>query len=156
MARTPNDLDYAPSATVRTEPLSAAPADSRTSEELRRILKQTGMTGLYVTHDQAEAVVLGDRIGVMREGKLLQMAPPSEIYNRPADPFVANFTGASNVLVGKVLARSGDTDAAEQAYERAIGLEADPAVREFLQRRLAQLRGRSGTRRAPRASHFSA
>ena len=68
----------------------------------------TGMTGLYVTHDQAEAVVLGDRIGVMREGKLLQMAPPDEIYNRPADSFVANFTGASNVLLGKVLARSGE------------------------------------------------
>ena len=55
-----------------------------------------------------------------------------------------------------LLARSGDTDAAEQAYDRAIGLEADPAVRDFLQRRLALLRGRSGTRRAPRASHFSA
>ena len=66
------------------------------------------MTGLYVTHDQSEAVVLGDRIGVMRDGKLLQMAPPDEIYNRPADPFVANFTGASNVLLGKVLARSGE------------------------------------------------
>jgi iron(III) transport system ATP-binding protein len=66
------------------------------------------MTGLYVTHDQSEAVVLGDRIGVMRDGKLLQMAAPGEIYNRPADPFVANFTGAANVLRGKVLARSGD------------------------------------------------
>jgi iron(III) transport system ATP-binding protein len=49
----------------------------RLRDELRRILKQTGMTGLYVTHDQAEAVVLGDRIGVMRDGKLLQMAPPA-------------------------------------------------------------------------------
>src|SRR5258708_1570291 len=44
----------------------------------------------------------------MREGKLLQMAPPAEIYNRPADSFVANFTGASNVLLGKVLSRSGE------------------------------------------------
>jgi len=52
--------------------------------------------------------VLGDRIGVMREGKLLQMAPPGEIYNRPADSFVANFTGASNVLLGKVLERQGE------------------------------------------------
>lgn len=68
----------------------------------------TGMTGLYVTHDQSEAVVLGDRIGVMKDGKLLQMAPPGEIYNRPADSFVANFTGASNVLKGKVLERNGD------------------------------------------------
>src|SRR5260370_17597304 len=87
------------------EPLSNLDAKLRVRlrDELRRILKQTGMTGLYVTHDQSEAVVLGDRIGVMHEGKLLQMAPPAEIYNRPADSFVANFTGASTVLLGKLL-----------------------------------------------------
>jgi iron(III) transport system ATP-binding protein len=103
-------LVYRPQLLLLDEPLSNLDAKLRIRlrDELRRILKQTGMTGLYVTHDQAEAVVLGDRIGVMREGKLLQMAAPSEIYNRPADPFVANFTGASNVLVGKVLARSGE------------------------------------------------
>jgi iron(III) transport system ATP-binding protein len=99
-----------PEVLLLDEPLSNLDAKLRIRlrDELRRILKQTGMTGLYVTHDQSEAVVLGDRIGVMREGKLLQMASPAEIYNRPADPFVANFTGASNVLLGKVLARSGD------------------------------------------------
>ena len=67
------------------------------------------MTALYVTHDQAEAVVLGDRIGVMRDGVLLQLAPPEEIYNRPADIFVANFTGATNEIAGRVLERNGDT-----------------------------------------------
>ena len=72
----------------------------RLRDDLRRILKATGMTALYVTHDQAEAVVLGDRIGVMRDGKLLQMGTPDEIYNRPADLFVANFTGATNELAG--------------------------------------------------------
>ena len=51
------------------------------------------MAALYVTHDQAEAVVIGDRIGVMRDGKLLQMGTPDEIYNRPADLFVANVNG---------------------------------------------------------------
>jgi iron(III) transport system ATP-binding protein len=103
-------LVYRPQLLLLDEPLSNLDAKLRIRlrDELRRILKQTGMTGLYVTHDQAEAVVLGDRIGVMREGKLLQMAPPGEIYNRPADSFVANFTGASNVLLGKVLARSGE------------------------------------------------
>ncbi len=103
-------LVYRPQLLLLDEPLSNLDAKLRIRlrDELRRILKQTGMTGLYVTHDQSEAVVLGDRIGVMRDGKLLQMAPPAEIYNRPADPFVANFTGASNVLLGKVLARSGD------------------------------------------------
>src|SRR5437763_9138419 len=101
---------YRPKLLLLDEPLSNLDAKLRIRlrDELRRILKMTGMTGLYVTHDQSEAVVLGDRIGVMREGKLLQMAPPGEIYNRPADAFVANFTGASNVLLGKVLARSGE------------------------------------------------
>jgi len=103
-------LVYRPQLLLLDEPLSNLDAKLRIRlrDELRRILKQTGMTGLYVTHDQSEAVVLGDRIGVMREGKLLQMAPPGEIYNRPADPFVANFTGASNVLLGKVLERKGE------------------------------------------------
>lgn len=103
-------LVYRPQLILLDEPLSNLDAKLRIRlrDELRRILKQTGMTGLYVTHDQAEAVVLGDRIGVMRDGKLLQMAPPDDIYNRPADSFVANFTGASNVLLGKVLGRSGD------------------------------------------------
>ena len=101
---------FSPTVVLFDEPLSNLDAKLRIRlrDELRRILKQTGMTGLYVTHDQAEAVVLGDRIGVMKDGKLLQMAPPDEIYNRPADSFVANFTGASNVLLGKVLSRSGD------------------------------------------------
>ena len=103
-------LVYRPQLILLDEPLSNLDAKLRVRlrDELRRILKQTGMTGLYVTHDQSEAVVLGDRIGVMRDGKLLQMAPPDEIYNRPADSFVANFTGASNVLKGKVLERTGD------------------------------------------------
>ena len=84
-------LVYRPQLILLDEPLSNLDAKlrERVRDELRRILKQTGMTGLYVTHDQAEAVVLGDRIGVMRDGKLLQMAPPDEIYNRPADSFVA-------------------------------------------------------------------
>ncbi len=103
-------LVYRPQLLLLDEPLSNLDSKLRIRlrDELRRILKMTGMTGLYVTHDQSEAVVLGDRIGVMKDGKLLQMAPPGEIYNRPADSFVANFTGASNVLKGKVLERTGD------------------------------------------------
>src|SRR5262245_29365469 len=103
-------LVYQPQLLLLDEPLSNL--DAKLRLRLRdappRILKQTGMTALYVTHDQAEAVVLGDRIGVMRDGKLLQMAPPSEIYNRPADLFVANFTGASNLVAGRVVSRDGD------------------------------------------------
>jgi iron(III) transport system ATP-binding protein len=101
---------YRPQLLLLDEPLSNLDAKLRLRlrDDLRVILKQTGMTALYVTHDQAEAVVLGDRIGVMRDGKLLQMGSPDEIYNRPADLFVANFTGATNELAGTLVARSGE------------------------------------------------
>src|ERR1700682_3763256 len=100
---------YRPQLLLLDEPLSNLDAKLRLRlrDDLRRILKQTGMTALYVTHDQAEAVVLGDRIGVMRDGKLLQMGTPDEIYNRPADLFVANFTGATNELTGTLVERNG-------------------------------------------------
>jgi iron(III) transport system ATP-binding protein len=101
---------YRPQLLLLDEPLSNLDAKLRLRlrDDLRVILKQTGMTALYVTHDQAEAVVLGDRIGVMRDGKLLQMGTPDEIYNRPADLFVANFTGATNELTGTLVGRSGE------------------------------------------------
>jgi iron(III) transport system ATP-binding protein len=103
-------LVYQPQLLLLDEPLSNLDAKLRLRlrDDLRRIIKQTGVTALYVTHDQAEAVVLGDRIGVMRDGKLLQIASPNEIYNRPADMFVANFTGASNALPGRLVDRNGE------------------------------------------------
>jgi iron(III) transport system ATP-binding protein len=103
-------LVYEPRLLLLDEPLSNLDANLRLRlrDDLRRIIKRTGVTALYVTHDQAEAVVLGDRIGVMREGKLLQIAPPAEIYNRPTDLFVARFTGAANLIDGRVLEREGE------------------------------------------------
>src|ERR1700745_513851 len=100
---------YRPKLLLLDKPLSNLDAKLRIRlrDDLRRILKAAGMTALYVTHDQAEAVVLGDRIGVMRDGKLLQMGTPDEIYNRPADLFVANFTGATNELTGVLGERNG-------------------------------------------------
>src|SRR2546423_14661690 len=100
---------YRPQLLLLDEPLSNLDAKLRLRlrDDLRTILKQTGMTALYVTHDQAEAVVLGDRIGVMRDGKLLQMGAPDDIYNRPADLFVANFTGATNELTGTLIECNG-------------------------------------------------
>jgi iron(III) transport system ATP-binding protein len=101
---------YRPQLLLLDEPLSNLDAKLRLRlrDDLRRILKAAGMTALYVTHDQAEAVVLGDRIGVMRDGLLLQMGTPDAIYNRPADLFVANFTGATNELVGTLVERNGE------------------------------------------------
>jgi len=89
-------LAYDPQLLLLDEPLSNLDAKLRLRlrDDLRRIVKDAGVTAVYVTHDQAEAVVLGDRIGVMRDGKMLQMAPPTDIYNRPADLFGANFTVA--------------------------------------------------------------
>jgi iron(III) transport system ATP-binding protein len=117
-------LVYGPQLLLLDEPLSNLDAQLRLRlrDDLRRIIKQTGVTAVYVTHDQAEAVVLGDRIGVMRDGKLLQMAAPAEIYNRPADLFVANFTGASNLLAGRVLERNGEFGTIEAGGQRVTAL----------------------------------
>ena len=98
---------YQPQILLLDEPLSNLDAQLRLRlrDDLRRIIKRVGLTALYVTHDQQEAVVLGDRIGVMRDGLLLQLAAPDELYNRPADLFVAGFTGASNVVAGRLVSR---------------------------------------------------
>ncbi len=117
-------LVYQPQLLLLDEPLSNLDAQLRLRlrDDLRRIIKQTGVTAVYVTHDQAEAVVLGDRIGVMRDGKLLQMASADEIYNRPSDLFVARFTGASNLLAGRVLARNGEFATVEAGGQRLTAL----------------------------------
>jgi ABC-type Fe3+/spermidine/putrescine transport system ATPase subunit len=110
-------LVYQPQLLLLDEPLSNLDANLRLRlrDDLREIVKRTGVTALYVTHDQAEAVVLGDRIGVMRDGKLLQIGPPEEIYNRPVDLFVASFTGATNRLAGRVIDRQGEFGTIEAA-----------------------------------------
>ena len=99
-------LVYEPRILLLDEPLSNLDAKLRLRlrDELRRIIKEAKVTALYVTHDQSEAVVLGDRIGVMENGKLMQMSPPVELYNKPENLFVANFTGVSNLLKGKTRA----------------------------------------------------
>lgn len=70
--------------------------------ELRDILKGVGVTALYVTHDQAEAFVLADRIALLHQGKIEQEGTPEEVYRRPATPFVARFLGLTNLLPGRV------------------------------------------------------
>ena len=86
------------------EPLSALDAKVRVSlrEEIRSIQKRLGITTIFVTHDQEEALSISDRIVVMYGGKAEQVGTPFEIYNRPATKFVANFVGTLNVLEGTV------------------------------------------------------
>ena len=66
--------------------------------ELKRIQKQVGITFVYVTHDQEEALTMSDRIAVMANGRIEQVGPPVEVYERPATEFVAGFIGISNLL----------------------------------------------------------
>jgi iron(III) transport system ATP-binding protein len=82
------------------EPLSNLDAKLReeTRTEIRRIQRESGTTSLYVTHDQAEAMAMSDRIAVMQSGKVQQIGTPREVYHQPANAFVARFIGRSNVL----------------------------------------------------------
>lgn len=86
------------------EPLSALDARARDTlrAELRTLLRQLAVPAIYVTHDQTEALVLADKIGVLRDGALLQTGAPGEVFNAPADEFVANFVGVETVLEGRV------------------------------------------------------
>jgi len=87
------------------EPLSALDAKVRVSlrDEIRSIQKKLGITTVFVTHDQEEALSISDRIVVMYRGRAEQVGTPFEIYNRPATRFVANFVGTLNVLDGTVI-----------------------------------------------------
>src|SRR5215213_7718266 len=93
-----------PKVLLLDEPLSALDAKVRVSlrEEIRQIQKRLGITTIFVTHDQEEALSISDRIAVMYGGKAEQVGTPFEIYNRPATKFVANFVGTLNVLEGTV------------------------------------------------------
>ena len=86
------------------EPLSALDAKVRTQlrDEIRRIQLELGTTTLFVTHDQEEALGIADRVGVMRNGLLEQIAAPAELYDRPATSFVAEFVGLTNQVKVKV------------------------------------------------------
>ncbi len=93
-----------PKILLMDEPLSNLDARLREQMrvELKKITRSIGVTTLYVTHDQAEALSLGDRVCVMNAGEILQIAAPSEVYARPANLFVAQFVGEMNFVKGKV------------------------------------------------------
>jgi putative spermidine/putrescine transport system ATP-binding protein len=91
-------LAISPRVLLLDEPLSALDAKVREQlrDEIRRIQQELGVTTVFVTHDQEEALSMADRVGVMRAGQLEQCAAPSELYDRPATPFVATFVGTMN------------------------------------------------------------
>lgn len=93
-------LAPAPKVLLLDEPLSALDLKLRQAmrEELKAIQKQTGITFVFVTHDQEEALAMSDRIAVMSNGKVQQIGTPQDIYNNPVNNFVANFIGEANII----------------------------------------------------------
>ena len=92
------------------EPLSNLDADlrERMRLEISALVREAGATTVYITHDQAEAFALADRVGVLERGRLVQLGTPEEIYTQPATPFVARFTGLSGELPVQVRGRAAD------------------------------------------------
>jgi len=101
---------YQPEVILFDEPLSNLDAKLREQlrEELARLQREVGITSIYVTHDQAEALVMSDRIVVMDKGVIQQIGDPHTIYARPANAFVASFLGVANLLEGRLIARDGE------------------------------------------------
>ncbi len=97
-----------PKVLLLDEPLGALDLKLRKQMqlELKRIQQEVGITFIYVTHDQEEAMTMSDRLAVMRQGRVEQTGGPEEVYERPATPFVASFLGASNLLSGEIKGES--------------------------------------------------
>ncbi len=102
-------LVFEPAVLLLDEPLSALDAKVRVGlrEEIRRLQLQLGMTTLFVTHDQEEALSISDRMGVMSNGSIEQLGTPREVYGEPATGFVARFVGRINELPGEVTGERG-------------------------------------------------
>jgi iron(III) transport system ATP-binding protein len=108
-------IAYEPKVILFDEPLSNLDAKLREQMriELVRLQHEVGITSIYVTHDQSEALVMSDRVVVMDKGVIQQVGDPETIYARPANTFVANFIGVANLLEGKLVSRNGELSEVE-------------------------------------------
>ena len=122
-------LVYHPKVLLLDEPLSNLDAKLREEMrfEIKELVTRMGITAMYVTHDQAEALALSDRVAIMNRGRLEQLGTPEEIYESPGSRFVAEFIGLSNFLHGRVETVQGDTMTVT-ANGLAIRTPALPAV----------------------------
>jgi putative spermidine/putrescine transport system ATP-binding protein len=102
-------LVFEPPVLLMDEPLGALDRQLRgeMQHEIRAIQRRLGITTVYVTHDQEEALSMADRVVVMRDGRIEQAAPPTTLYDRPETAFVAAFIGAANLLTGRILRDGG-------------------------------------------------
>jgi spermidine/putrescine ABC transporter ATP-binding subunit len=110
-------LVLSPDILLLDEPLSNLDAKIRVQvrAEIRTLQQELGITTVYVTHDQEEALSLSDRVAVMRDGRVLQLGPPRELYERPRTRFVADFVGTNNLVPGRVRVREGDVATVDTA-----------------------------------------
>lgn len=130
-------LVFEPALLLLDEPLSALDRKLRSELqwELKSLHKRIGMTFIYVTHDQDEALSMSDEVVVLRDGRIVQQGTPSDLYDRPASRFVADFLGGSNFLNGSVLgtgARSFRYSAGGCEFEQAGGPDIAAAGKDVL------------------------
>ncbi|TCO72398.1 ABC transporter ATP-binding protein [Rhodovulum euryhalinum] len=118
-----------PDVLLLDEPLSALDANLREDMrvELKRIQDRIGVTTVFVTHDQSEALAMSDQIVVMSEGRVEQVGPPEVVYNTPASEFVANFLGASNILPARCTGRANGHVALEADIFGQVAVPAEKA-----------------------------
>jgi len=117
-----------PKVLLLDEPLSALDFKLRKEMqvELKRLQSETGITFIFVTHDQEEALTMSNRIAVMRDGLILQVGEPRDIYDHPARRFVADFIGDINILKGRILSREGS----RATVELAAGIRGEASLPE--------------------------
>ena len=113
-----------PRALLLDEPLSNLDTKLRIEMrgEIRRICKEAGLTAIYVTHDQKEALSVGDRIAVMESGHIRQAGPPAEVYRRPLTRFVADFMGETNFIEGKIASIDGNVARVDTPLRQFTGI----------------------------------
>jgi spermidine/putrescine ABC transporter ATP-binding subunit len=119
-----------PQVLLLDEPLSALDKNLRAEMqvELKQIQRRVGITTVFVTHDQGEALSLSDRIAVMSNGVIQQISEPGEVYRRPSNSFVASFIGDINRIPGRVVGRDGTRARVQIAGGPAVSLDSDAAV----------------------------
>ncbi|MEM6594857.1 MAG: ABC transporter ATP-binding protein [Pseudomonadota bacterium] len=130
-------LVFEPELVLMDEPLGALDKQLREHMqfEIKRISDDLGITVVYVTHDQTEALTMSDRVAVFEDGRIQQLAPPEDLYERPDNSFVAQFIGENNKLSGKVQSVSGDIATVELMngeQTQALAVNCGPAGSETL------------------------
>jgi ABC-type Fe3+/spermidine/putrescine transport system ATPase subunit len=124
-------LAYKPEVLLFDEPFGALDAQIRTRlrREIRALLKKINVPSIFITHDQEEALELGDRIAVLNAGRLEQIGTPYEVYNTPATEYVATFVGAANLLLGVVQGRNFEIEDVSLEIEDQTNLRDGQSVK---------------------------